>query len=105
MQTNLNFCSTSFVPLDLDIDAMPFTLRVAVDGYLGLSEMQVTLLERMLTEFFFHPVGRINGTITIYADCLGDIGKQARRIQLFLYSLRALISPALQFEIEFDYKH
>jgi hypothetical protein len=91
-------------PLGMDIDAMPFQLRVSIDGFIGLPEEKIALLERKLTEFFFQAPGRLNGHIAIYADMLGDIGSQARRIQIFLFSLRALLTPALNFTIEFDYR-
>lgn len=89
--------------LAYDVDAMPYTLTVRVTGFDGLPEAWIMRLEQALTEFFFQSPGRLNGVITIFADLYGDAGQMARRCQMFLFSLRTLIAPSLNFSIEFDY--
>lgn len=82
---------------------MLYKLTFSVDGFEGLPEEQIRLLERKIQEEFYNWPGRLNGRIIIYADMLGDIGLQVAKIHMFMFRIRALVSPALNFHIDLDF--
>lgn len=89
---------------DPDIFKMPYTLILRVHGFEHLPEERIALLERKLTETYYHAPGRLNGIITIYADMFGDIGIQALKTQMLIFQLRQLIFSGLNFDLEINYR-
>lgn len=101
-------CIISTLPnpslLSEEIERMPYQLVVKISGFQRFPEAWIARLEQHLQIFFFQPPARLDGTLSLYCDLIGDAGNQVRRCQLFFLALRQVFSPSLTFTLEFEYQ-